>query len=148
MILLLPLFLPVFIAIAVLLFKNGKQATTVAVSAGFLEVALLIRLMFHIYRYNAVTVGRYLRADGLTLLFLAGLAFVLLVTLLYSVNYLRHVPIGRFSSPRWFYCLTFLFVFAMLASYLAQHLDLLWISMEATPPSSASLGGVHDTGGA
>ena len=148
MILLLPLFLPVFIAIAVLLFKNGKQATTVALTGGFLEVALLVRLMVHIYRYNAVTVGRYLRADGLTLLFLAGLAFVLLVTLLYSVNYLRHVPIGRFSSPRWFYCLTFLFVFAMLASYLAENLGLLWITMEATTLASALLVGFYNTGGA
>src|SRR5437764_10860982 len=148
MILLLPLFLPVFVAIAVLLFKNGKQATTVAVTAGFLDVALLVRLMFHIYRYNVVAVGRYLRADGLTVLFLAGLAFVLLVTLLYSVNYLRHVPAGRFSSPRWFYCLTFLFVFAMLASYLAENLGLLWITMEATTLASALLVGFYNTEGA
>jgi len=148
MVLVLPLLLPALVAAAVLLFKNGKQATTAALTGGFLEVALLIRLVFYIYRYNAVTAGKYLRADGLTSLFLAGLAFVLLVTLLYSVNYLRHVPAGRLSSPRWFYCLTFLFVFAMLASYLAQNLGLLWITMEATTLASALLVGFYNTEGA
>jgi hydrogenase-4 component F len=145
MVLVFPLVLPVFVAIAVLLFKDGRQATTVALTGGFLEVASLIRLVFHIYRYNAVAVGKYLRADGLTSLFLAGLAFVLFVTLLYSVNYLRHVPAGRLSSPRWFYCLTFLFVFAMLASYLAENLGLLWITMEATTLASALLVGFYNT---
>ncbi len=148
MTLVLPLLLPALIAVAVLLFKNGKQATTVALTGGFLEVALLIRLVFHIYRYKAVAAGKYLRADGLTSLFLVGLAFVLLVTLLYSVNYLRHVPLGRLSSPRWFYCLTFLFVFAMLASYLAENLGLLWITMEATTLASALLVGFYNTEGA
>jgi hydrogenase-4 component F len=148
MVLVFPLVLPVFIAIAVLLFKDGRQATTVALTGGFLEVASLILLVFHIYRYNAVAVGKYLRADGLTSLFLAGLAFVLFVTLLYSINYLRHVPAGRLSSPRWFYCLTFLFVFAMLASYLAENLGLLWITMEATTLASALLVGFYNTEGA
>jgi hydrogenase-4 component F len=148
MVLLLPLFLPLCVAIVVLLFKNGARATMVALTGGFLEVALLIRLIFHIYRYQTIAVGRYLRADGLTSLFLVGLAFVLLVTLLYSVNYLRHVPVGRLSSPRWFYCLTFLFVFAMLASYLAENLGLLWITMEATTLASALLVGFYNTEGA
>ena len=147
-VLLLPLFLPLLAALAVLPFKNGKHATSVAMIGGFLEVASLVRLVFHIYRYNVVAVGKYLRADGLTSLFLAGLAFVLLVALIYSINYLRHLPPGRLSSPRWFYCLTFLFVFAMLGSYLAENLGLLWITMEATTLASALLVGFYNTEGA
>lgn len=148
MVLLLPLFLPVLIAITVLPFKNGKHATSLAIAGGFVEVGLLIRLVVHIYFYQTVAVGKYLRADGLTALFLAGLAFVLLVALIYSINYLRHVPQGRLSSPRWFYCLTFLFVFAMLGAYLAENLGLLWITMEATTLASALLVGFYNTEGA
>jgi hydrogenase-4 component F len=147
MVLLLPLVLPVFVALAVMPFKDGIRATAVALAGGFLEIALLINLARHIYTQGAIAFG-YLRADGLTSLFLVGLAFVLLVTLLYSINYLRHVPVYRFSSPRWFYCLMFLFIFAMVAAYLAENLGLLWIMMEATTLASALLVGFYNTEGA
>jgi hydrogenase-4 component F len=147
MVLLLPLVLPVFVALAVMPFKDGIRATAVALAGGFLEIALLINLARHIHTQGAIAFG-YLRADGLTSLFLVGLAFVLLVTLLYSINYLRHVPVYRFSSPRWFYCLLFLFVFAMVAAYLAENLGLLWIMMEATTLASALLVGFYNTEGA
>jgi hydrogenase-4 component F len=42
----------------------------------------------------------------------------------------------------------FLFVFAMLAAYLAQNLGLLWIMMEATTLASALLVGFYNTDGA
>src|SRR5258708_4589265 len=42
----------------------------------------------------------------------------------------------------------FLFVFAMLASYLAENLGLLWITMEATTLASALLVGFYNTEGA
>src|SRR5947207_2570658 len=148
MALLLPLVLPAAIAAIVLLFKDGRRATALALAGGVLEVGLLINLAVQVHKHTALAVGRYFRADGLTSLFLVSLAFVLLVTLLYSVNYLRHVPRGRFSSPRWFYCLMFLFVFAMVAAYLAENLGLLWIWMEATTLASALLVGFYNTEGA
>jgi hydrogenase-4 component F len=156
MILLLPLILPVVMAALVLGFSDGRRATTVAVTGGCVEVGLLLNVVLQVHRLPAtadpqlmaIRWGHYFRADGLTSLFLLGLAFVFLVTLLYSVNYLRHVPEGRFSSPRWFYCLTFLFIFAMLAAYLAENLGLLWIMMEATTLASALLVGFYNTEGA
>ena len=148
MALLLPLVLPAAIAAIVLLFKDGRRATALALAGGVLEVGLLINLAVQVHKHTALAVGRYFRADGLTSLFLVSLAFVLLVTLLYSVNYLRHVPRGRFSSPRWFYCLMFLFVFAMVAAYLTENLGLLWIWMEATTLASALLVGFYNTEGA
>ncbi|MBZ5533512.1 MAG: hydrogenase 4 subunit F [Acidobacteriia bacterium] len=148
MTLLLPLILPVVMAALVLAFSDGRRATTVAVTGGCVEVGLLLNVVLQVHRQTQVAWGHYFRADGLTSLFLLGLAFVFLVTLLYSVNYLRHVPAGRFSSPRWFYCLTFLFIFAMLAAYLAENLGLLWIMMEATTLASALLVGFYNTEGA
>jgi hydrogenase-4 component F len=146
--LLLPLLFPIVLAALVLSCSDGRRATAVAVAGGCLEVALLLNLVLQVHRQTAVAWGRYFRADGLTALFLLGLAFVFLVTLLYSVNYLRHVPAGRFSSPRWFYCLMFLFIFAMLGAYLAENLGLLWIMMEATTLASALLVGFYNTEGA
>ena len=148
MVLLLPLILPVMLAALVLGFSDGRRATLVAMAGGSAELALLLNLVLQVHRQTAVAFGRYFRADGLTSLFLLSLAFVFFATLLYSVNYLRHVPPGRFSSPRWFYCLMFLFVFAMLAAYLAQNLGLLWIMMEATTLASALLVGFYNTEGA
>ena len=148
MVLLFPLILPVALAALLLGFSDGRQATRVAVAGGCVELVLLLNLVLEVHRQSTVTLGHYFRADGLTSLFLLSLAFVFFVTLLYSVNYLRHVPPGRFSSPRWFYCLMFLFVFAMLSAYLAENLGLLWIMMEATTLASALLVGFYNTEGA
>jgi hydrogenase-4 component F len=148
MVLLLPLFLPLLVSLVVLTFSDGRRATTVALTGGVLEVALLINLVVRVHQQTAIAWGRYFRADGLTALFLMGMAFVFLVVLLYSVDYLRHVPPGRFSSPRWFYCLLFIFVFTMLGAYLSENLGLLWILMEATTLASALLVGFYNTEGA
>jgi hydrogenase-4 component F len=148
MVILLPLILPVVTAALVLGFSDGRRATRVAMAGGCAELVLLLNLVLQVHRRTTVAYGHYFRADGLTSLFLLSLAFVFFVTLLYSVNYLRHVPPGRFSSPRWFYCLMFLFVFAMLSAYLAENLGLLWIMMEATTLASALLVGFYNTEGA
>ena len=148
MVLLLPLIVPLLVAAVVLPLRDGRRATAAALIGGCVEVLLLANLVFQVHKRSTIAVGQYLRADGLTSWFLAGLGIVFLVTLLYSVNYLRHVPPGRFSSPRWFYFLMFLFVFAMLSAYLAQNLGLLWIMMEATTLASALLVGFYNTDGA
>ncbi|HET6934440.1 MAG TPA: hydrogenase 4 subunit F [Candidatus Angelobacter sp.] len=148
MVLLLPLLAPVVIALAVLAFSDGKRATRLALVGGCLEIGLLVNVALRVHRQAEVRLGQYFRADGLTSLFLMTLGFVFLVTLLYSVSYIRHVPKGRFSSPRWFYCLVFLFLFTMLAAYLSENLGLLWIMMEATTLASALLVGFYNTEGA
>ncbi|HSM85534.1 MAG TPA: proton-conducting transporter membrane subunit [Candidatus Limnocylindrales bacterium] len=148
MVLLLPLLVPVIVALVVLAFSNGKHAAILALAGGCLEIMLLINLAWQVHHETEIRLGRYFRADGLTSLFLMSLGFVFFVTLLYSISYIRHVPKGRFSSPRWFYCLTFLFFFTMLTVYLSENLGLLWIMMEATTLSSALLVGFYNTEGA
>src|SRR5512146_2090192 len=148
MVLLLPLLTPVAVALMVLAFRDGKLATRFALAGGFVEIALLANIVLRVHRETSVALGRYFRADGLTSLFLLGLGFVFLVTLLYSVSYIQHVPKGRFSSPRWFYCLVFLFLFTMLSAYLSENLRLLWIMLEATTLASALLVGFYNTEGA
>jgi hydrogenase-4 component F len=95
-----------------------------------------------------VQFGRYLRADGLTAFFLLNIAVILALVLVYSIGYLRHIPAGRFSSPRWFYSLTFLFTFTMIAVYLSASLGMLWICVESTTLASALLVGFYNTKGA
>ena len=146
--LLLPLLVPVVVALSVLAFSHAGRATRFALAGGCLEILLLINVAWRVHQQTAIRAGAYFRADGLTSLFLMSLAFVFFVTLLYSVSYLRHVPKGRFSSPRWFYCLLFLFLFTMLAVYLSENLGLLWITMEGTTLASALLVGFYNTEGA
>ncbi len=55
---------------------------------------------------------------------------------------------GRFSSPRWFYALVFLFLFTLLAAYLSSNLGVLWIAIEGTTLASALLVGFYNTEGA
>src|SRR5260370_25352921 len=55
---------------------------------------------------------------------------------------------GRFSSPRWFYALVFLFLFTMVSVCLSANLGFLWIMMEATTLASALLVGFYNTEGA
>ena len=148
MTILFPLLLPAAVALLVLMFNNGRQATRFAVAGGCVELPLLASLAWRVHQRTAISFGHYLRADGLTALFLMSLGFVFFVTLLYSISYLRHIPKGRFSSPRWFYSLLYMFLFTMLASYLSENLGLLWIMMEATTLASALLVGFYNTEGA
>ena len=104
---------------------------------GIAEVLLLGNCAWKLRSAGVLQQGRYLRADGLTLFFLINLGLIFAVVLAYSVGYLRHIPKGRFSSPRWFYALVFLFLFTMVAAYLSANLGMLWIAIEATTLASA-----------
>jgi hydrogenase-4 component F len=148
MILWLTLIFPIAAAIFLLAFRRPGTASTVALSLGAAQVLLLAITAWRIYAEGVLQQGLYLRADNLTLLFIANLTIVFAVVLVYSVGYLRHVPRGRFSSPRWFYALLFLFVFTMLAAYFSANLGVLWISIEATTLASALLVGFYNTKGA
>jgi hydrogenase-4 component F len=149
MTLLFPLLVPLLGTFLVLLCKRPKIAARVALTTGVLELLALANVVWAIYQAGgAIQTGRYLRADALTSFFLINIGIVFALVLTYSVGYLRYIPPGRFSSPRWFYALLFLSLFTMVSVYLSANLGLLWISVEATTLASALLVGFYNTEGA
>ncbi|MGA3125733.1 MAG: proton-conducting transporter membrane subunit [Candidatus Korobacteraceae bacterium] len=119
-----------------------------ALFTGALELGAITNAVWRIRVAGVLQAGRYLRADGLTAFFLINIGFIFALVLVYSVGYMRHIPAGRFSSPRWFYGLFFLFLFTMVAVYLSANLGMLWICVEATTLASALLVGFYNTKGA
>src|SRR5436305_4601782 len=143
------LLVPLFGAAAVLFCKTVRLASRVALAIGGLELIAIANVLWAVHRAGGIlNHGRYLRADGLTSFFLLNIAVVFALVLVYSVGYLRYIPEGRFSSPRWFYALLFLSLFTMVAVYLSANLGLLWIFVEATTLASALLVGFYNTEGA
>ena len=149
MILLLPLIFALLGAVFVLGFRDHRAATRAALAIGALEIASLGALVWQVHSNGTQQIGRYLRADGLSSFFLMNIAFIFGLVLVYSSGYLHHhIPEGRFSSPRWFYALVFLFLFTMISVCLSANLGLLWIMMEGTTLASALLVGFYNTEGA
>lgn len=148
MILFLPLLIPIAGAFVILAFGTGRRAKPLALVVGGLEMLAILRVVWRIYRFGAIEAGHFLRADALSVFFLLNVAFISGLALVYSLDYLVHVPGDRFSSPRWFYGLLFLFVFTMAGVCLAANLGLLWIMIEATTLASALLVGFYNTKGA
>lgn len=143
-----PLLVPLLGALLVLACKSARGAAAVALTAGTLELAAIANVVWKVHTAGTLQAGRYLRADALTSFFLANIGLISIIVLAYSVGYLRHIPAGRFSSPRWFYALFFLFLFTMIAVYLSANLGMLWIFVEATTLASALLVGFYNTEGA
>src|SRR6266705_1890701 len=148
MTLIFPLLIPLLGVIVVLGCKNRRPAVRVALATGALELAAIGNAVWKIHAAGALQAGRYLRADGLTSFFLINIGLIFALVLAYSVGYLRHIPEGRFSSPRWFYALVFVFLFTMVSVYLSANLGMLWIFVEATTLASALLVGFYNTKGA
>ncbi len=149
MILLPPLIFALLGALLVLGFRDQRIATRAALAIGALEIASLSALVWQVHQRGPQQLGRYLRADGLSSFFLMNIAFIFTLVLVYASGYLRHhIPEGRFSSPRWFYALVFLFLFTMISVCLSANLGLLWIMMEGTTLASALLVGFYNTEGA
>jgi hydrogenase-4 component F len=148
MLLLLPLAIPVLGAGIILGLRDPRLATRAALLFGGLEIAALGVVILQVHTRGELQTGRYLRADGLSSFFLLGIAFISGLVLVYSSGYLRHMGEGRFSSPRWFYALVFLFLFTMVSVCLAANLGFLWIMMEGTTLASALLVGFYNTEGA
>ncbi len=148
MLLLLPLAIPIFGAALVLCFHNPRAATRAALLLGAAEIIALGALIWQVHVRCELQQGRYLRADGLSSLFLLVIAVVSGLVLVYASGYLRHMGEGRFSSPRWFYALVFLFLFTMISVCVSANLGLLWIMMEGTTLASALLVGFYNTEGA
>lgn len=141
-------FVPLIAAGGVLALKRRRAATLLAVAAGMLEISGLAFTVWRVHGSGSLQFTKYLRADSLTAFFLINIGAVFFLVLLYSTSYIRHIPVGRFSSPRWFYALLFLFLFTIIGVYLASNLGLLWIMMEATTLASALLVGFYNTEGA
>ncbi len=146
--LLAPVLIPLLATLAVLACKNPRTAARVALAGGALELLALGNTVWKVHRDGTLAWGRYLRADSLTSFFLINIGVIFALVLVYSTGYLRHVPEGRFSSPRWFYGLVFLFLFTMVSVYLSANLGMLWIFVEATTLASALLVGFYNTEGA
>lgn len=143
------LLVPVVGAFAVLACKDGRLASRTAIAVGVVELLAIANVIWAVKRAGgSLQSGHYLRADGLTSFFLVNIAVVFALVLVYSLGYLRHIPEGRFSSPRWFYMLLFLSLFTMVAVYLSANLGLLWIFVEGTTLASALLVGFYNTEGA
>src|SRR5487761_1445966 len=148
MILLLPLAIALLGAGVVLGLRNPRVATRAALFVGGLEIVALGTIVWQVYEHGALEAGRYLRADALSSFFLVNIAFISGLVLVYASGYLSHIGEGRFSSPRWFYALVFLFLFTMVSVCLSANLGLLWIMMEGTTLASALLVGFYNTEGA
>ncbi len=149
MTLLFPLLIPLLGAVFVLFWKTRQSSTRVALAIGAAELIAIANAVWAVHRSNGmVQSGTYLRADPLTSFFLINIAIVFVLVLVYSVGYLRYIPEGRFSSPRWFYALLFLSLFTMIAVYLSANLALMWICVEATTLASALLVAFYNTEGA
>ena len=142
------LLVPLLGALAVFACRNPRTAVRVALAAGALELLALGNVVWKVHAEGVVTWGRFLRADTLTSFFLINTGLIFALVLAYSTGYMRHVPPGRFSSPRWFYGLVFLFLFTMVSVYVSANLGMLWIFVEATTLASALLVGFYNTEGA
>ena len=148
MLLLLPLAIPVLGAGLILYFRNPRFATRAALLVGAFEIAALGAVVWQVHVHGELLEGRYLRADGLSSFFLMGIAFISGLVLIYTSGYVLHMGEGRFTSPRWFYALVFIFLFTMISVCLSANLGLLWIMMEGTTLASALLVGFYNTEGA
>ena len=142
------LLIPLLGAATVMTCTRRHPAVVVALATGSLELVAIGNAAWKIHVFGALQAGRYLRADGLTSFFLINIGLIFALVLAYSVGYLRHIPEGRFSSPRWFYALVFVFLFTMVAVYLSANLGMLWIFVEGTTLASALLVGFYNTEGA
>ncbi|MBZ5646964.1 MAG: hydrogenase 4 subunit F [Acidobacteriia bacterium] len=142
------LLIPLLGAAVVMACKQRRPAVAVALATGALELAAIGNAVWKIHVSGSLQTGRYLRADGLTSFFLINIGLIFALVLAYSVGYMRHIPEGRFSSPRWFYALVLVFLFTMVAVYLSANLGMLWIFVEGTTLASALLVGFYNTEGA
>ncbi|HYX70079.1 MAG TPA: hydrogenase 4 subunit F [Terriglobales bacterium] len=142
------LIIPLLGAAVVMACKLPRLAVTVALGTGALEMVAIGNAVWTIHVSGPLQAGRYLRADALTAFFLINIGLIFALVLAYSVGYMRHIPEGRFSSPRWFYALVLVFLFTMIAVYLSANLGMLWIFVEGTTLASALLVGFYNTEGA
>jgi len=139
---------PLIIGLVALRLPIGTcQALTTA--TGALSFAAAITLVPAAAERD-VTVGHYVRADAISVVFLLATGFLYLTVGAYSIGYLRQdARTPEFTRyARRFYAGLNLFAWAMLAAPLMSSLALLWIAIEVTTVISALLVAIEDTDGA
>jgi len=157
---LLSLSLPPVAAVVLFLARRWRRLHPLALMLGGVEVFALLALVLANHLAGPVAMGRYWRIDAVSSFFLANIACVFALALLYSRSWLEDhsVPAeeaggtpsagATWASPGLFYAFVFLFVFTMVGVCLASNLGLMWIMMEGTTLSSALLVGFEQTEGA
>ena len=99
--------------------------------------------------HQDLVLGRYLRADAISVVFLLATSFLYAAVAAYSVGYFAgEESAADFSRyARRFYAGLNLFAWSMLAAPLMSSLALLWIAVEVTTVISALLVAIEDTDG-
>jgi hydrogenase-4 component F len=129
--------------------SSVRACQAVTITGGvvsFATVCVLVPTAAH----QDLTLGRYLRADAISVVFLLATSFLYAAVSAYSVGYFA----GEESSAdfdryaRRFYLGLNLFAWSMLAAPLMSSLAMLWIAVEVTTVISALLVAIEDTDGA
>jgi hydrogenase-4 component F len=123
---------------------RGCQA--VSIIAGLVSFAAVI-VMVPAAAHHDLTLGRYLRADAISVVFLLATSFLYAAVATYSVGYFGGEQTA--GDPDWHtrrcYAGLNLFAWSMLAAPLMSSLALLWIAIEVTTVISALLVAIEDT---
>jgi hydrogenase-4 component F len=123
-----------------------RACQAVTITAGVVSLATALVLV-PTAAHQDLTLGRYLRADAISVVFLLATSFLYAAVSAYSVGYFAgEAPTDEFSRyARRFYAGLNLFAWSMLAAPLMSSLALLWIAVEVTTVISALLVAIEDT---
>jgi hydrogenase-4 component F len=123
-----------------------RVCQAVTITAGAVSFATVCVLVPAAARQD-LALGRYLRADAISVVFLLATGFLYAAVSAYSVGYFAgeesSADFGRYA--RRFYAGLNLFAWSMLAAPLLSSLALLWIAVEVTTVISALLVAIEDT---
>jgi hydrogenase-4 component F len=123
-----------------------RACQAVSIIAGVASFAAVITLVPPAAQHD-LTLGRYLRADAIAVVFLLATSFLYAAVATYSVGYFRgeadSADFARYA--RRFYAGLNLFAWSMLAAPLMSSLALLWIAVEVTTVISALLVAIEGT---
>ena len=124
----------------------ARACQAVTIAAGVVSFATVLALV-PTAAHHDLTLGRYLRADAISVVFLLATSFLYAAVSAYSVGYFAgdasSTDFGRYA--RRFYAGLNLFAWSMLAAPLMSSLALLWIAVEVTTVISALLVAIEDT---
>ncbi|MDD5656634.1 MAG: hydrogenase 4 subunit F [Elusimicrobia bacterium] len=133
---------PLLTALACLLDRDDRAAERINVMGSAATFACAALLAAGVLRRGPLLAwGGFFRADALSAFMILIVAFLSLVSALYSVAYMRReAPAG---ALHWYYALYHAFTSTMLLAVLVDNLGALWIAIEATTLASTFLVGFH-----
>jgi hydrogenase-4 component F len=115
----------------------ASAAISIAAALGSLAGALVVAFAFDA-QHGQAALGSIVYVDGLSAVFVIGVAFVYAVVAVYSAGYLRP-GIGHVRLRRLYWPLLNLFGLALLATPLVNDLPVLWVAVELTTVVTALL---------